>query len=145
MKFKHFESSYQCEECIKSFKTKEKLQDHKEKIHGENPKISCQLCTELFRTKSDMRKHKTLIHKSSESHCSQCKKSFQGAYSVYSLELHIDQVKCTLLILEIFCKLSKILKYFSIFLCCLVLLPPCHKVFLFVVQIHMKTTNQNLI
>ena len=117
MKFKHFESSYQCEECIKSFETKEKLQAHKEKFHRENPKISCQLCAELFRTKSDMRKHKSLIHKSSECHCNQCEKSFQGAYSVLSLERHIDQVKCTLLILEIFFKPSKILKYFSNLLC----------------------------
>ena len=108
MKFQHFESSHQCEECIKSFTTKEKLQTHKEKFHGEspkNPKISCQLCTERFRTKSDMRKHKTLVHKDSESHCNQCEKSFQGPYSVLCLERHIDQVKCTLLILEIFCKL----------------------------------------
>ena len=101
MKFQHFESSYQCEECIKSFETKEKLQTHKEKFHGDspkNPKISCQLCTELFRTKSDMLKHKTLVHKSSKSHCNQCKKSFQGTFSALSLEKHIDQVKCTLLI-----------------------------------------------
>ena len=130
MKFQHFESSYQCEECIKSFETKEKLQTHKEKFHGEspnNPKISCQLCTELFRTKTDMKKHKRLIHKDSESHCNQCKKSFQGPYSVLCLERHIDQVKCTLLILEIFCKLSKILKYFSIFIAALC---SCHhKVF----------------
>ena len=127
MKLKHFKSFYQCEECIKSFSTEEKLQTHKEKFHGEspkNPKISCQLCTELFRTKSDMRKHKSLIHKDSESHCNQCKKSFQGAYSVLCLERHIDQVRCTLLILEIFSKISKLIEYFSNFLCCSILLPP---------------------
>ena len=126
MKFQHFESSYQCEECIRSFETERKLQGHKEKIHGENPKISCQLCSELFRTKSDMKKHKRLIHKDSESHCNQCEKSFQGPYSVLCLERHIDQVMCSFLILEIFCKLPIL-------------------VFLFVVQMHMKSTNQNFI
>ncbi|CAH1778373.1 unnamed protein product [Owenia fusiformis] len=64
--FKSFKKSaarrYECDLCLKSFKTSQHLGDHRRIHTGERP-FRCGICHRTFRQRQHLNKHKEVIHK----------------------------------------------------------------------------------
>ena len=59
---KSHEGSFKCGSCSKFFKTKEKLEDHKNRSHSEEPGHQCQHCSKKFKASYTLARHVRDVH-----------------------------------------------------------------------------------
>ena len=61
----HYQNSnvvFKCNTCEKSFRRKDKLQNHEKTHFLGNPKIVCEICQKQFKTKDGLKAHRIAFH-----------------------------------------------------------------------------------
>ena len=72
------EATYECDKCVKTFKTGSSLWNHNRKWHPKKDRIKFEVCELAYKTEKALLKHTINTHKSPTLHqCNECEKSYK--------------------------------------------------------------------
>ena len=85
--WQHFFSSFRCDLCDKSFKSRQKMSLHRKHVHTGDSQVQCDICGVYVKTQMYLRKHRNLVHcKERKFECNICHARFPLGST---LRLHI--------------------------------------------------------
>ena len=83
------ETSYECQECNTTFKSKSNLRSHMKEVHNETLPYTCKECTKIYTRPDTLKEHIASKHRGEKKLCKECGKSL---FNRKSLELHIATI-----------------------------------------------------
>ena len=92
----HFEDvKFSCYQCAKSFKRKDKLEDHL-RTHRKPEEIKCSQCSHVVCSISALKKHVKTVHENITYSCEYCNTSFTQVVSYCKKQIDISTSKLSI-------------------------------------------------